>query len=136
MTRRSTQAPGWPSSRPAASSLGPHAASEVRPSPVRARPMALLWRATRPPVWLGLVVAASFIGGESVVVLLLKQVAPGDAFGVVYLVGVRVVATVWGFGLSVTTSVASAVAFDYFRNGQADFTLTRVENWAVIGIFL
>jgi len=136
MTRRTTQAPGWPSSRPAVSSLGPHAATEVRPSPVRARPVALLLRATRPPVWLGLVVAASLIGVESVVVLLLKQVAPGDAFGVVYLVGVLVVSTVWGFGLSASTSVASAVAFDYFRSGPADFTPTRVENWAVIGIFL
>jgi signal transduction histidine kinase len=136
MTRRSTQAPGWPSSRPAVSSLGPHAATEVRPSPVRARPLALLLRATRPPVWLGLVVAAAFIVVESVVVLLLKQVAPGDAFGVVYLVGVLVVSAVWGFGLSATTSVASAVAFDYFRSGSADFTLIRVENWAVIGIFL
>jgi signal transduction histidine kinase len=136
MTRRSTQAPGWPRSRQAVSSLGPHAATEVRPSPVRARPLALLLRATRPPVWLGLVVAAAFIVVESVVVLLLKQVAPGDAFGVVYLVGVLVVSTAWGFGLSATTSVASAVAFDYFRSGSADFTLTRVENWAVIGIFL
>lgn len=136
MTRRSAQAPGWPSSRPAVSSLGPHAATEVRPSLVRARPLALLLRATRPPVWLGLVVAAAFIVAESVVVLLLKQVAPGDAFGVVYLVGVLVVSTAWGFGLSATTSVASAVAFDYFRSGSADFTLTRVENWAVIGIFL
>jgi signal transduction histidine kinase len=136
MTRRSTQTPGWPSSRPAVSSLGPHAAPEVRPSPVWARPVALLLRVTRPPTWLGLVVAASFIVVESVVVLLLKQVAPRDAFGVVYLAGVLVVSTMWGFGLSAATSLASAVAFDYFRNGPADFTLTRVENWAVIGIFL
>jgi signal transduction histidine kinase len=82
------------------------------------------------------VVAAAFIVVESVVVLLLKQVAPGNAFGVVYLVGVLVVSTVWGFGLAATASVASAVAFDYFRNGPADFALTRAENWSVIGIFL
>src|ERR1700730_8808932 len=136
MTRRITQAPSWPSSRPAVSSLGLHDDTEVRPSPVRVRPVALLLRATRPPVWLGLVVAASFIGVESVVVLLLKQVAPGDAFGVVYLVGVLVVSTVWGFGLSATTSVASAVAFDYFRSGPAGFTLTRAENCAGIAISL
>jgi signal transduction histidine kinase len=103
---------------------------------VRARLLSMLLRSTRPPVWLGLVVAASFIAMESVVVLLLKQVAPGNAFGVVYLIGVLVVSTVWGFGLSVATSVASAVAFDYFRNGPADFTLTRAENLSVIGIFL
>jgi len=136
MTRRSTQTHSWPSPRPAVSSLGSHAATEVRPSPVRARPVALLLRATRPPVWLGLVVAASLIAVESVVVLLLKQVAPGDAFGVVYLVGVLVVSTMWGFGISAMTSVASAVAFDYFRNGSAGFTPTRVQNWTVIGIFL
>jgi K+-sensing histidine kinase KdpD len=87
-------------------------------------------------VWLGLVVAASFIAMESVVVLLLKQIAPGNAFGVVFLVGVLVVSTVWGFGLSVATSVASAVAFDYFRNGPADFTLTKAEHLTVIGIFV
>ena len=136
MTRRSTQATGWPSSRPAVSSLGLHADTDVGPSAVRVRPVALLLHATRPPVWLGLVVAAAFIVVESVVVLRLKQIAHGDAFGVVYLVGVLMVSTVWGFGLSATTSVASAVAFDYFRNGPADFTPTRVENWAVIGIFL
>ncbi|MGH3644207.1 MAG: GAF domain-containing protein [Mycobacterium sp.] len=95
-----------------------------------------LLRSARPPVWLGLVVAVAFIVVESVVVLLLKQVAPGSAFGVVYLVGVLVVSTVWGFGLAATTSVASAVTFDYFRNGPADFTLTRLENWSVISIFV
>jgi hypothetical protein len=94
MTRRSTQAPSWLSSRPAVSSLGLHADTDGA-APVRVRPVAMLLRATRPPVWLGLVVAALFIGVESVVVLLLKNVAPGDAFGVLYLVGVLVVSTVW-----------------------------------------
>ena len=103
---------------------------------MRAGPVSLLLRPARPTVWLGLVVAASFIVVESVVVLQLKHVAPGNAFGVVYLVGVLVVSTVWGFGLAATTSVASAVAFDYFRNGPADYTLAKIENWAVIGIFL
>jgi signal transduction histidine kinase len=135
MTRRSTQAPGWLSSRPGVISLGLHADTDGA-APVRVRPVALLLRATRPPVWLGLVVAALFIGVESVAVLLLKNVAPGDAFGVLYLVGVLVVSTVWGFGLSAATSVASAVAFDYLRNGPADFTLTSLENWSVIGTFL
>ncbi|MDT5315767.1 MAG: hypothetical protein QOE74_4787 [Mycobacterium sp.] len=91
---------------------------------------------TRPSVELGLVVAASFILVESVAVLLLKQVAPGSAFGVVYLIGILVVAPVWGFGLAATMSVASAIAFDYFRDGPTAFTLTRAENLAVIGIFL
>jgi hypothetical protein len=37
----------------------------------------------------------------------------------VYLVGVLGVSTVWGFGLSARTAVASAVALDHFRNAQA-----------------
>ena len=94
---------------------------------MRIGPVSLLLRPVRPPVWSGLVVAATFIALESLVVVLLKQVAPGDAFGLVYLVGVLVVSTVWGFGVAATTSVASAIAFDYFRNGPADFTLTKLK---------
>ncbi|HVQ50803.1 MAG TPA: GAF domain-containing protein [Mycobacterium sp.] len=112
------------------------AIGNVEPSPLWALPVSLLLRPTRPPVWLGLVVAASFIVVETVVVLLLKQVAPGSAFGVVYLVGVLVVSTVWGFGLAAMMSLVSAVTFDYFRNGPADFILTRAENLTVVGIFL
>src|ERR1700712_2596941 len=136
MTHSSPPAPDSPSPQPAISSGGRHPDAEVPPSPVRARPLSLLLRSTRPPAWLGLVVAASFIAMESVVVLLLKQVAPGNAFGVVFLVGVLVVSTVWGFGIAATTSVASALAFDFFRNGPAVSTLTKLENWSVIGIFL
>jgi signal transduction histidine kinase len=63
----------------------------------------------------GIVVAATLIGAETLLVYLLEQVAPGMAFGVVYLLGVLVISTGWGFGLAVTTSVASALAFDYFH---------------------
>jgi signal transduction histidine kinase len=93
-------------------------------------------RTARPSVALGLVIAASFILVESVVVTQLKHVAPGSAFGVVYLLGILVLATVSGFWVAVTTSVASAVAFDYFRGGPADVAFVRVENWVVMGIFL
>jgi signal transduction histidine kinase len=105
-------------------------------SSVQEGSVSLLLRPTRPPAWVGLVVAVLFIVAESVAVLLLKTFAPGNAFGVVFLVGVLAVSAVWGFVVAATASVVSAVAFDYFRNGPADFTLTRVENWAVIVVFL
>jgi signal transduction histidine kinase len=136
MTHSPLQVADWPSPRPAVSSGDRLPDADLAPTRVRARPLSLLLRSTRPPVWLGLVVAASFIAVESVVVLLLKHIAPGNVFGVVFLVGALVVSAVWGFGLAATTSVASAVAFDFFRNGPADFTLTRAENLTVIGIFL
>jgi signal transduction histidine kinase len=103
---------------------------------MRARLLSLLLRPTPPPAVLGLVVAASFIVAESLLVLLLKYVAPGSLFGAIFLLGVMVVAIGWGFGLTAATSLASALAFDYFRNWPADFVLTEPQNWLAIAIFL
>src|SRR4029077_7505344 len=83
-------------------------------APIRARLVSLLLRPTTPPLWLGIGVAASFIVVECLVLLMLKHLAAENAFGMVFLVGVLVVSTVWGFGLAVMTSLTSAVAFDYF----------------------
>jgi signal transduction histidine kinase len=98
--------------------------------------MSMLLRPTTPPLWLGVVVAASFIVTESLVLLALKHLVHGNAFGVAFLVGVLVVSTVWEFGLAVMTSLASAVAFDYFRNRPGDFMPANAENWITIGIFV
>jgi signal transduction histidine kinase len=108
----------------------------VGPAPLRARLLSLLLRPTAPPLAVGLVIAASLIAGESLLVYLLKQVAPGNAFGVVYLLGVLLVSTVWGSGVALSTSVASALAFDYFRNWPANFMPTEAQNVAVIAVFL
>jgi signal transduction histidine kinase len=113
-----------------------HFRAEGGRASMRARLVSLLLHPTAPPVALGFVVAASLIVAESVLVYLLKQVAPGSAFGVVYLLGVLVVSTVWGFGLAAMTSVASAFAFDYFRNWSLDFMPTEAQNIAVVGVFL
>ncbi|MDT5126398.1 MAG: hypothetical protein QOG79_1910 [Mycobacterium sp.] len=102
---------------------------------MRARLISLLLRPKTPPVWLGLMVAASFIVAETGAVLLGVQVAPGDAFGVVYLLGVLVVSTVWGFGLATATSVASALAFDYFRGWPGAFDF-GADDWTVVGVFV
>jgi K+-sensing histidine kinase KdpD len=103
---------------------------------MRARVLSLLMRPTAPPLALGLLVAASLIAAETLGVYLLKHVPPGNTFGVVYLLGVVLVSTVWGFGLAVATSVASALAFDYFRNWPATFMPTLAQNVAVIAVFL
>jgi signal transduction histidine kinase len=102
---------------------------------MRARLITLLLRPTTPPVWLGLVVAVSFIVAETGVVLLCMHVAPGDAFGTVYVLGVLVVSTVWGFGLATATSVASALAFDYFRGWPGPFDF-GADDWTVVGVFV
>src|SRR3984893_5016655 len=108
----------------------------VAVAPVRARLMSLLLRPTTPALWLGIVVATSFIVIECLLLVTLKHMATGNAFGVVFLVGVLVVSTMWGFGLAVTTSLMSAVAFDYFRNRPGEFMPADAENWVTIGVFL
>jgi signal transduction histidine kinase len=104
-------------------------------APLRARLVSLLLRPTTPPLWLGVVVAVSFIVVETGVVILLKQVAPMSAFGIVYLLGVLMVATVWGFGLSAAASLASALAFDYFREWPGAFEF-GADDWAVILVYV
>ena len=102
---------------------------------MRARLVSLLLRPTTPPLWLGVLVAAFSIVVETNLVIMCKDVAPMSAFGVVYLLGVLVVSTVWGFGLSAATSVASALAFDYFRDWPGAFEF-GVDDIAVAGVFV
>ena len=57
-------------------------------------------------------------------------------FATLYLIGVVAISTVWGFGFSAAMSIASAIAFSYFRNWPADhFTPYELEDWISIGVF-
>jgi signal transduction histidine kinase len=101
----------------------------------RGRVLAYLVRPSPPPMWFGLAVAATLIGAETVVVVLLKYLAPTEVFGTVYLFGVLLVGLVWGFGLTAVTAMVSAVAYDYFRNWPESVDLTQPQDWVVIGVF-
>ncbi|BCI53532.1 hypothetical protein NIIDNTM18_28100 [Mycolicibacterium litorale] len=79
------------------------------------RLLRLLLRPTAPPLWLGVAVAVGFIGVETLLVFQLKRVAPENAFGAVFLLGVLVVSAGWGFGLAIATSLASALVYVYFH---------------------
>jgi hypothetical protein len=92
----------------------------ISDAPLRVRVLrpsfvSLLMRPTAPSIWLGIAVAASLIVIETVAVVYLKRLT-GQPFGTLYIVDVMVVSTVWGFGLSAITSVATAIAYTYFRN--------------------
>ena len=89
-----------------------------RPVTWRSLPNRLLAQLVRPiarPLGWGIVVAAIFITAEILLVLALKKVAPDNAFGAVFLLGVLVVSAGWGFGLAVATSLASALVYVYFH---------------------
>ena len=69
--------------------------------------------------------------------LVLKALAPGNAVGVLYLIGVLIVATGWGPWPTVTTAVLSAVAFNCFRSWpEFGMALTQLQDWAAIFVFL
>jgi signal transduction histidine kinase len=99
--------------------------------------LSLLVRPTAPPMWLGLLVAGAAILVETLLVVVLRSLAPMDTFGVVYLLGALVVAIGWGTGLAAVTSVVSALCFGYFRDWPNDsFDPADLRNWVVIGVFL
>jgi two-component system, NarL family, sensor kinase len=88
-------------------------------------------------VGLGIAVAACFIAVESFGVILLRRLAPHEAFGTLYLLGVLVVSTVWGPGLATMTSVASAVALGYLRDWPTvRFSFTDIDNIVVVVVYL
>jgi signal transduction histidine kinase len=99
--------------------------------------ISLFVRPTAPPRWLGLVVAASFIVAETILVRVLMGVAPGNTFGAVYLLGVLVVSARWGFGVSAMTTLASTLAYGcvHFAN-EGSFRPTEVKGWVAVLLFL
>ncbi|WP_432828255.1 DUF4118 domain-containing protein [Dactylosporangium sp. CA-092794] len=68
-----------------------------------------------PPFAAGLLAAAVLVTVETLALYALHGTEHRDARGVVYLFGVLVVSTVWGAGLGILTSLASALAYNYFH---------------------
>lgn len=87
---------------------------------LRERLLALLLRPTARPWGWGVATAVFFIAAEVVLVLQLKRVAPENAFGAVFLLGVIVVSAGWNFGLAVATSLVSALVYVYFHLEGSD----------------
>ncbi|MDT5187408.1 MAG: hypothetical protein QOI29_5566 [Mycobacterium sp.] len=87
-------------------------------TPIRSRALQLLLRPTAPPLALGLVVAPLLLAAETVLVYLLMRVTAGNVFGVVFLLGILVVSTVWGLRLGALTTLASAAVYVFFHRLQ------------------
>lgn len=86
----------------------------------RSRLLALVLSPTARPLGWGILVAVGFIVAEVILVLQLKRVAPENAFGAVFLLGVLVVSAGWNFGLALATSLASAAVYAYFHLEGSD----------------
>jgi two-component system sensor histidine kinase KdpD len=91
----------------------------------------------RPPLAAGLLTAAALIAVETAVLYALDNVAAPVSLGVVYLLGVLLVSIVWGAPLGVATSLASALAFNFFHIPPTGrFTIADAENWVALVVFL
>jgi signal transduction histidine kinase len=111
-------------------------ASDAPTTSPHARLLSMLLRPTVGSLALGIAVTVSLLGAETLLVYLLNQIAPMKPFGVIYLLGVLVVSTGWGFGLATLMSLASALAFDYYRVRPEGTIPTKAHDWVAIGVFL
>jgi K+-sensing histidine kinase KdpD len=76
----------------------------------------------------GLLATAVAVAVGTLVVYPLKDVAPAVSLGVVYIPGVLLISTVWGWRLGVLAAVASALAFNWFHippTGRFDVSADR-----------
>jgi two-component system, OmpR family, sensor histidine kinase KdpD len=84
----------------------------------------------------GVGVAALAVAATTALVYPLAQVAPVVALGVVYLVAVLLVSSLWGAWLGYATAVASALAFNFFHIPPTGrFTISEGENWVALVVF-
>jgi two-component system sensor histidine kinase KdpD len=92
----------------------------------------------RPPsLAAGIVTAAALLLAETLLLYPLGDVADPVSLGVIYLLGVLLVSIVWGALLGIATSVASALAFNYFHIPPTGrFTIAEGENLVALVVFL
>jgi two-component system sensor histidine kinase KdpD len=109
-----------------------------RPSPLgSAMEMSSRRHLSRQHRLVGLGVAAIAVGLTTVVVYPLAHVAPVTSLGVVYLLAVLLVASVWGAWVGVITAVASAASFNFFHLPPVGhFTIAKGEDWVALAVFL
>ncbi len=87
--------------------------------------------------WVGLAAVALAVASETALIYPLRQITPAVSNGVVYLLGVLVISIYWGLSLGLLTSVASAVAFNFFHiPPTGHFTIANAQNWVALGVFL
>jgi two-component system, OmpR family, sensor histidine kinase KdpD len=86
---------------------------------------------------LGVLVATGSLALTTVLLYPLSEIAPPVSLGVLYLLAVLLVATLWGLRLGLATSVAAAAAFNFFHIPPTGrFTIADAENWVALAVFL
>jgi two-component system sensor histidine kinase KdpD len=85
----------------------------------------------------GVLVAAGSVAATTALLFPLSEIAPAVSLGVVYLLAVLLVSTLWGLWLGLATSLAAALAFNFFHiEPTGRFTIADAENWVALVVFL
>jgi two-component system sensor histidine kinase KdpD len=91
----------------------------------------------KPPAWIGLSAAAVAVTLATLAIYPLKSIAPVVSLSVVYLPAVLLIAANWGLALGLLTSIASALAFNFFHlPPTGKFTLADSRNWVALAAFV
>jgi two-component system, OmpR family, sensor histidine kinase KdpD len=94
-------------------------------------------RARAPSQLLGLAVAALAVAGITAAIFAIRPHVPVLSTGVLYLLAVLLVSSVWGLRLGLLTSVASAAAFNFFHiPPTGHFGIEDPANWVGLGVYL
>jgi len=84
----------------------------------------------------GVIAAAAGVAAITGLIYPLKEVMPAVSTGVLYLLAVLLVSSYWGLWLGLATSLASALAFNFFHIPPVGrFTIASAENWVALGVF-
>src|SRR3954453_15785117 len=90
----------------------------------------------RPPPLVGVVAAALGVALTTLLVFGLRGIAPVVSLGVVYLLAVLVIASIWGVWLGLATALASALAFNFFHIPPTGrLAISGGENWVALAVF-
>jgi two-component system sensor histidine kinase KdpD len=86
---------------------------------------------------LGVIVAAGSIALTTALLYPLEHIAPAVSLGVLYLLPVLFVSIVWGLWLGLATSLAAALAFNFFHIPPTGrFSIAEAENWVALAVFV
>jgi two-component system sensor histidine kinase KdpD len=86
---------------------------------------------------IGVVVALASVVAATLLIYALDDVAPVVSLGVIYLVAVLLVSSIWGARLGIATALVSAAAFNWFHIPPTGrFSISEGENWVALGTLL
>ncbi len=89
------------------------------------------------PAAVGVLVSAASIAVVTALIYVLREVMPVSAAGSLYLLPVLLASIYWGLALGIGTSIAGALAFNFFHIPPTGrFTIGEEQNWVALAVFL